>query len=255
MPPEPNKEGFPACDINILGIPSSTVSGSPPPKRSPPPLPRRSSSPPTRRSSSPPTKRSSPPQPKGVATLSPKILRSDSVRIKRPANGNLRNHSNSRPEHGTHGTPPRRRIPSLKLKRISAQNRSDKFDSTMPCLEPCGRQNPSITITIDSDDESVYSDYLSPDINYKREMKVQYIGDETSLYGTPKEELLPSNNNSNMDKTSATTFLREQITSFFQPSDNKLAMKLFGNKNALLKEKMRHKRAGSWVIHPCSDFR
>ena len=246
MPPEPNREGFPACDIDILGIPTPTTNGSPPPRRISPPA--------TRRSSSPPLKRSSPP-PKRVATLSPKILRSDSVRFKRPANGNLRNQSNNRSEHGTHGTPPRRRIPSLKLKRISAQNRSDKFDSTMPCLAPCGRENPSITITIDSDDESIYSDYLSPDINYKKEMKVQYIGDQTSLYGTPKEELLPANNNSNMDKTSATTFLREQIVSFFQPSDNKLAMKLFGNKNALFKEKMRHKRVGNWVIHPCSDFR
>lgn len=231
MPPEQNREGFPACDINILGIPAPTPTGSPPPKRSSPP-------------------------PKRVASLSPKILRSDSVRFKKPANGNLKNQSNSKAmEHGTHGTPPRRRIPSLKLKRISAQTRTDKFDSTMPCLPPCGRQNPSITITIDSDDESIYSDYLSPDINYKPEMKVQYIGDETSLYGTPKEELLPPQNNSNMDKTSATTFLREQIYSFFQPSDNKLAMKLFGNKNALLKEKMRHKRVGNWVIHPCSDFR
>lgn len=230
MPPELNKEGFPACDIDILGIPASNSTGSPPPKHSSPP-------------------------PKRVSTLSPKILRSDSVKLRKPANGNLRKQSNNRTME--HGTPPRisRRIPSLKLKRISAQTRSDKFDSTLPCLPPCGRENPSITITIDSDDESVYSDYLSPDINYKPEMKVQYIGDETSLYGTPKEELLPTQNNANMEKSSATTFLREQITSFFQPSDNKLAMKLFGNKNALLKEKMRHKRVGNWVIHPCSDFR
>ena len=49
--------------------------------------------------------------------------------------------------------------------------------------------------------------------------------------------------------------LREQFTSFFQVSDNKLAMKLFGNKSALEKEKLRHKAVGHWVIHPCSDFR
>lgn len=49
--------------------------------------------------------------------------------------------------------------------------------------------------------------------------------------------------------------LRIQIVSFFQVSDNKLAMKLFGNKNALEKEKIRHKAVGHWVIHPCSDFR
>ena len=55
--------------------------------------------------------------------------------------------------------------------------------------------------------------------------------------------------------TTSTASLRDQITSFFQVSDNKLAMKLFGNKNALEKEKLRHKAVGHWVIHPCSDFR
>ena len=53
----------------------------------------------------------------------------------------------------------------------------------------------------------------------------------------------------------STSSLRDQFTSFFQVSDNKLAMKLFGNKNALEKEKLRHKAVGHWVIHPCSDFR
>ncbi|ESO06293.1 hypothetical protein HELRODRAFT_160456 [Helobdella robusta] len=50
-------------------------------------------------------------------------------------------------------------------------------------------------------------------------------------------------------------FLREHLVSFFQPSDNnKLAMKLFGNQNALNREKLRQKAAGSLVIHPCSNF-
>jgi len=49
--------------------------------------------------------------------------------------------------------------------------------------------------------------------------------------------------------------LRDQFVSFFQVSDNKLAMKLFGNKNALVKEKLRHEATGHWIIHPCSDFR
>lgn len=54
---------------------------------------------------------------------------------------------------------------------------------------------------------------------------------------------------------SAGTFLKDQIVSFFQVSDNKLALKLFGNKNALQKEKLRQRAAGNWVIHPCSNFR
>jgi len=49
--------------------------------------------------------------------------------------------------------------------------------------------------------------------------------------------------------------MREMLISLFQASDNKLAMKLFGNRNALMKERLRHRAANNWVIHPCSDFR
>ena len=49
--------------------------------------------------------------------------------------------------------------------------------------------------------------------------------------------------------------IREQIMALFQVSDNKLSMKLFGNKSAVMKEKLRQKAAGNWVIHPCSTFR
>ncbi|PAA78447.1 hypothetical protein BOX15_Mlig019536g1 [Macrostomum lignano] len=56
-------------------------------------------------------------------------------------------------------------------------------------------------------------------------------------------------------KQSTSSYLKEQFFAFFQPSDNKLAMKLFGNKNALLKEKRRQQQSGKWIIHPCSNFR
>ncbi|ESO13016.1 hypothetical protein HELRODRAFT_159613 [Helobdella robusta] len=59
---------------------------------------------------------------------------------------------------------------------------------------------------------------------------------------------------SNIKSANGSSFLKEQIISFFQPSDNKLAMKLFGNKKALMKEKMRQQEAGNWIIHPCSNF-
>ncbi len=48
---------------------------------------------------------------------------------------------------------------------------------------------------------------------------------------------------------------KAQFLSFFQPSDNKLAMKLFGTRSALLKERKRQQQAGQWIIHPCSNFR
>lgn len=49
------------------------------------------------------------------------------------------------------------------------------------------------------------------------------------------------------------------IVSYFmdllKPSDNKLAMKLFGSRKGVLKERLRQQRAGHCIIHPCSNFR
>lgn len=87
-----------------------------------------------------------------------------------------------------------------------------------------------------------------------------FVGDDSSLYGTAtitKDSCTsPKEPQGDVSKASSTTnYLKDQIIAFFQPSDNKLAMKLFGNKNALDREKLRQKEAGNWVIHPCSNFR
>ena len=97
--------------------------------------------------------------------------------------------------------------------------------------------------------------------------------DDVSLYETPKEDFpnqqhqpqqqqqqqpQPTSGDLTHSRSanfSSTSYLRDQIVALFQPSDNKLALKLFGNRNALMKEKMRQKAVSSWVIHPCSDFR
>lgn len=76
-------------------------------------------------------------------------------------------------------------------------------------------------------------------------------GDDVSLYGTPKEEAGPGPGPANMGGEPKPSFIR----ALFQPTDNKLAMKLFGSKKALMKERMRQKAAGHWIIHPCSNFR
>lgn len=81
----------------------------------------------------------------------------------------------------------------------------------------------------------------------KCDAKVQF--DEDALgQGLSRED-------SDYGKQSTGSYLKEQFFAFFQPSDNKLAMKLFGNKNALMKEKRRQQQQGKWVIHPCSNFR
>ncbi|RWS28124.1 Potassium/sodium hyperpolarization-activated cyclic nucleotide-gated channel 2-like protein, partial [Leptotrombidium deliense] len=70
--------------------------------------------------------------------------------------------------------------------------------------------------------------------------------DDISLYGTPKEEIGPG-----LGEANQKSFMRHQIEALFQPSDNKLAMKLFGSKKALMKERLRQKESGLWIIHPC----
>ncbi|XP_039759050.1 potassium/sodium hyperpolarization-activated cyclic nucleotide-gated channel 2 isoform X11 [Pararge aegeria] len=80
--------------------------------------------------------------------------------------------------------------------------------------------------------------------------KVHFGGlDDVSLYGTPVEPAPPA------PDAKQQGFLRNQLQALFQPTDNKLAMKLFGSKKALMKERIRQKAAGHWVIHPCSSFR
>lgn len=89
--------------------------------------------------------------------------------------------------------------------------------------------------------------------NGVRNPTTQVHFDDVSLYGTPKEELLP--NIQTISEKMSSNFLKNQLQSWFQPTDNRLAMKLFGSKKALVKERIRQKTAGHWVIHPCSSFR
>jgi hyperpolarization activated cyclic nucleotide-gated potassium channel 2 len=85
---------------------------------------------------------------------------------------------------------------------------------------------------------------------------VHFGGDDVSLYGTPKEEPGPGPMGAPQGEgPSKPSFLKNQLQALFQPTDNKLAMKLFGSKKALMKERIRQKASGHWVIHPCSSFR
>ena len=86
--------------------------------------------------------------------------------------------------------------------------------------------------------------------------------DDISLYGTPKEEMAPpgasgcsSRAISVSSESAKPGWVRNQLQNIFQPTDNKLAMKLFGSKKALIQERVRQKAAGHWIIHPCSSFR
>ncbi|XP_015370950.1 PREDICTED: potassium/sodium hyperpolarization-activated cyclic nucleotide-gated channel 1-like isoform X1 [Diuraphis noxia] len=41
----------------------------------------------------------------------------------------------------------------------------------------------------------------------------------------------------------------------FEPSMNRLSMKIYGSEKAVLKERLRQRLLGAWIIHPCSKFR
>ena len=141
---------------------------------------------------------------------------------------------------------------SMKLRR---HNRAaDMFHDDMFVSNPT-MHCPTLTITRDVDEDSLISDYITPSpYRFGGDPQFSNLGDDVSLYGTPKEDMSPFKD-IDTARSSPSNYLKDQIIAFFQPSDNKLAMKLFGNKNALMKEKMRQKEAGNWVIHPCSNFR
>lgn len=82
------------------------------------------------------------------------------------------------------------------------------------------------------------------------------LADESQpLMDDADQQTVTNNQPLNAQTVSPTNYLRDQIAALFQVSDNKLALKLFGNKNALLREKLRQKAVGNCVIHPCSSFR
>lgn len=45
------------------------------------------------------------------------------------------------------------------------------------------------------------------------------------------------------------------LRAVFEPSMNRLSMKIYGSEKAVLKERLRQRSLGAWIIHPCSKFR
>ncbi|CAF0815980.1 unnamed protein product [Brachionus calyciflorus] len=66
---------------------------------------------------------------------------------------------------------------------------------------------------------------------------------------------ISSQMNEDTEPKATYSYLKSYFVSMLQPSDNKLAMKLFGSKKGVLKEKLRQQEVGHWIIHPCSNFR
>ncbi|XP_043588225.1 potassium/sodium hyperpolarization-activated cyclic nucleotide-gated channel 3 isoform X3 [Bombus pyrosoma] len=131
--------------------------------------------------------------------------------------------------------------------------RLNKDDSIKISIENTNTCTDSLVTALD-DETLLITDFVADqgnEMNYKGSGKVHFGVDDVSLYGTPKEEPGPGLPGQEVKQS----FLKNQLQALFQPTDNKLAMKLFGSKKALMKERIRQKAAGHWVIHPCSSFR
>uniref|UniRef100_A0A8C9SFE7 Cyclic nucleotide-binding domain-containing protein n=1 Tax=Scleropages formosus TaxID=113540 RepID=A0A8C9SFE7_SCLFO len=55
--------------------------------------------------------------------------------------------------------------------------------------------------------------------------------------------------------SAASTFIQRQFGAMLQPGVNKFSLRMFGSHKAVAMEQERLKSAGSWIIHPYSDFR
>jgi len=94
--------------------------------------------------------------------------------------------------------------------------------------------------------------------SHRNDWSAPDLGMTTSI-GQPRVRPIGDNKGGSFSQPAScyasTGFLKEQIGALLQPSDNRLATKLFGNSRALTKEKLRQKATARWIVHPCSNFR
>ena len=123
-----------------------------------------------------------------------------------------------------------------------------KYLSKSPQGEFTLPTNPPITVTIQSQN------------NHFNPSNESFIDKETSFHDdqlySPEHLRLRNEQRSSLDPSlKGTSAIVNYFMDLLKPSDNKLAMKLFGSKKGVLKERMRQQRSGHCIIHPCSNFR
>lgn len=71
---------------------------------------------------------------------------------------------------------------------------------------------------------------------------------------TPDSRDVPSGDGEKRRRRPVTAVV-SRLRAVFEPSTNRLSMKIYGSEKAVLKERLRQRSLGFWVIHPCSNFR
>ncbi|XP_073781729.1 uncharacterized protein [Danio rerio] len=75
----------------------------------------------------------------------------------------------------------------------------------------------------------------------------------TTAAGSP--EAGPGLDGEDYSFSNQSTFIQRQFGAMLQPGVNKFSLRMFGSHKAVALEQERLKSAGSWIIHPYSDFR
>ncbi|XP_051999775.1 potassium/sodium hyperpolarization-activated cyclic nucleotide-gated channel 4-like [Xyrauchen texanus] len=75
----------------------------------------------------------------------------------------------------------------------------------------------------------------------------------TTAAGTP--EAGPGLDGEDYSYSNQSTFIQRQFGAMLQPGVNKFSLRMFGSHKAVALEQERLKSAGTWIIHPYSDFR
>nr|CUU98173.1 hypothetical transcript [Hymenolepis microstoma] len=133
--------------------------------------------------------------------------------------------------------------------RYLEQNRGSIDDNTVHLDEnisiKAGKRDVQLQ-TMEDFEKEIKLSFNIPRILNEEDQKKEPAGDVERDAGLGVDE---------SSKQRSKEYWKEQFLLFFQPSDNKLAKKLFGTKVALNKERTRQRKQGKWIIHPASNFR
>ena len=104
--------------------------------------------------------------------------------------------------------------------------------------------NPPITVTIQP------QNHLNEQLDKENSFHDDQICSPENLH-LNQQKISPAQDPTSKNTSTIVNYLMDLL----KPSDNKLAMKLFGSRKGVLKERLRQQRAGHCIIHPCSNFR
>ena len=120
--------------------------------------------------------------------------------------------------------------------KISANQKSIQGEFTLPT-------NPPVTVTIQPQD-------VLDQINGG-----EHLVHDDQIYSSDHSHFMNQYRASLDTSLKGTSTVVNYFMNLLKPSDNKLAMKLFGSRKGVLKERLRQQRSGHCIIHPCSNFR